>query len=92
MLPVAFTVSTVEVLATNDELTLVTAVPGVEVHEEEITNADASAETLIRPWPVMVTIWGELGVIIEGVRDVTKTRLNGPTGKYPELELHRAQS
>ena len=74
------------------ELTLVTALIGVPVHElDDITNADESLETSTNPTPLITIDWAvtlNTGMTL-GVNEVSDTILTTPASKYGDTILQR---
>ena len=82
--PVSTTLRVVSVDDENTELTLVTTLVGVPLHElDDITNADGSADTFTNPTP-LITIVCPLPLstgITLGVKEVTDTMSKMPAWK-----------
>ena len=82
--PVSTTFSAICVGDANTELTLVTALVGVPLHElGEMTNADESPDTFTKPAPLTPMVWAVplMTAMTLGVNDVTDTMLNTPASK-----------
>ena len=76
--PVSTTLSVIEVDDESTELTLVTALVGVAVHElDAITKADESPDTSTNPAPLIKIDWPvPLNTVITlGIKEVTDTML-----------------